>query len=84
MKNSAESKIVVAYLREPLDMQAPDVKKVYVMFIILSDSAQFHIKVLSALATLFKNEKFRKGIQTCPSKGELLDLLRRISRPELL
>ena len=32
----------------------------------------------------YKNEKFRKGIQACPSKGELLDLLRRISRPELL
>ena len=84
VKNSSESKIVVAYLLEPMDMQAPDVRKVYVMFVILSDSAQFHIKVLSALATLFKNEKFRKGIQACPSKGELLDLLRRISRPELL
>lgn len=79
VKISGECKVIVAYLRAPVDMQAPDARKVYVMFILLSDSSQFHIKALSSLAALFKNEEFRRGLQTRPSKSCLLELVKKNS-----
>ncbi|MGN0728797.1 PTS sugar transporter subunit IIA [Treponema sp.] len=82
VKNSSESKIVVVYLREPVDMKAPDVRKVFAMFVLLSDSSLFHVKVLSNLASLFKNETFQKRIKTLPSKAEFLDMIEGIF-PEL-
>ena len=75
-----DSMIVVAYLNQPLDMQAPDVKKVYVMFILLSSSSQFHIKALANLAKLIKNEEFRKGLQVKPPKEQLLELIRKVTQ----
>lgn len=76
VKNERESKIVVAYVNEPIDMNAPDVRKVYVMFIILSASSRHHIHVLTSLAELFKNKEFRDALQKKPGKTELLALLK--------
>ena len=73
-----EGKIIVAYLAEPLDMAAPDVKKVYAMFVLLSSSAERHIKSLTDLATLFKSDEFKKGLQEMPEKAQLLKLARKV------
>lgn len=73
-----EGKIIVAYLAEPLDMSAPDVRKVYAMFVLLSSSAVRHIKSLTDLATLFKSDEFRNGLQGLPDKAELLKLSRKV------
>lgn len=72
--NSDECRAIVAYLKTPIDMQAPDFKKVYAMFILLSASSQFHIKALSSLAVLFKNDEFKKSLQMKPGKEELIRL----------
>lgn len=77
VKNDDESKIVVAYLEEPVDMNAPDVRKVYVLFIILSSSSRHHIRVLTSLASLFKDKEFRDALQKKPGKAELLELLKK-------
>ena len=73
-----EGKIIVAYLAEPIDMAAPDVRKVYAMFVLLSSSAERHIKSLTDLATLFKSDDFKKGLQELPDKEELLKLARKV------
>ena len=84
VENPEEGKIIVAYLAEPLDMAAPDVRKVFAMFMLLSSSAERHIKSLTDLATLFKSEEFKKGLQELPSKDELLKLARKVLAEEAL
>ncbi len=39
VSNNDENCIIVAYLRTPVNMQAPDAKRVYAMFILLSASS---------------------------------------------
>ncbi|MCI5829651.1 MAG: PTS sugar transporter subunit IIA [Treponema sp.] len=76
VKNTDESCIIVAYLKNPIEMQAPDFRKVSVMFILLSASSQFHIKCLSSLASVFRNERFKKGIQDKPGFKDLIGLVK--------
>lgn len=77
VSSSDESRIIVAYLKSPIDMQAPDFRKVYAMFILLSSSSQLHIKTLSSLAKLFRNDQFKKMLQLRPGKEQLVNLIRR-------
>ena len=74
------SRVIVAYLKTPIDMQAPDFRKVNVMFILLSASSQFHIKALSSLAKVFKNEEYKKGLQLKPVKAQLAELIKKCSK----
>ena len=78
VEDLAQGRIIVAYLAEPLDMAAPDVRKVFAMFVLLSSSAERHIKALTDLATLFKSDEFKKGVQEMPDKDELLHLVRKV------
>src|SRR5574344_2002417 len=72
IKNSSDQKLSVCYLKEPIDMQAPDSKKVYVMFVLLSSSTQTHLQVLSELARLFRDVEFRKVLESKPTENDLL------------
>lgn len=72
MKSPADQRLAVCYLKNPLDMHAPDSRKVYVMFVLLSDSTQTHLQVLSQLAQLFRDATFRKLIESKPSEQDLL------------
>ena len=76
IQNDDEQRIIVSFLKNPLDMNAPDSKKVFVMFILLSKSTQFHIKALSELAKLFRNEKFLKILNSKPSKNDFLTAIK--------
>lgn len=71
-----EQRIVVCFLKNPIDMKAPDSKRVFVMFILLSKSSQFHIKTLSELAKLFRNDKFLKILNSKPSKIDFLSAVK--------
>ena len=75
VSNNDENCIIVAYLRTPVNMQAPDAKRVYAMFILLSASSQIHIKSLSSLAAIFRKDGFKKALQSRPGKAELIELL---------
>lgn len=72
IKNSSDQRLAVCFLRNPLDMHAPDSRKVYVLFVLLSSSTQFHLQVLSQLATLFRDADFRKLLESKPSENDLL------------
>ncbi len=76
VKNESESKIVVIYPKEKLDMKAPDSRLVYCMFLILSSSTQAHLQVLGKLANLFRNVEFRKVMENKPSVKEICDCIR--------
>lgn len=58
LKDDESQQITVVYLKNPIDMNAPDGKKVSVLFVLLTSNPQTHLQVLSSLAGLFKNERF--------------------------
>lgn len=72
IKNSSDQRLAICFLKNPLDMSAPDSKKVYVMFVLLSSSTQTHLQVLSELARLFRDNGFRKLLESKPSENDLL------------
>ena len=47
IKNSSDQRLAVCYLKTPFDMQAPDSRKVYVMFVLLSSSTQTQVLCLN-------------------------------------
>ena len=78
LKNSEDQCIIVCYLKEPLQMNAPDGRLVSTMFVLLTSSPQFHLKVLSQLAFLFQNKEFRKTLENKPQKAELLEAIKKV------
>lgn len=62
IKDFVDQKIVLCYLKEPIDMSAPDGKKVSVMFVILTSNPQSHMQVISRLAGFLKNATFKKAM----------------------
>lgn len=75
MKNEDDQRIVVVYLKDPINMNAPDEKDVYVMFILLTSNPQIHLKVLTSLASLFRSVRFRKALESKAGEAELSNLI---------
>ena len=78
LKNSDDQRIIVCYLKETLQMNAPDGRLVGVMFILLTSSPQFHLKVLSQLAFLFQNKDFRNTLDKKPNEAELIEAIKKV------
>ena len=45
LKNNEDQQITVCYLKNPIDMNAPDARHVYVMFVLLTANSQTHLQV---------------------------------------
>ena len=78
LKNGEDQRIIVCYLKEPLQMNAPDGRLVSTMFILLTSSPQFHLKVLSQLAFLFQNKEFKTALDKKTNKAELLETIKKV------
>lgn len=78
LKNSDNQQISVCYLKKAIDMNAPDARHVYVMFVILTANSQTHLQVLSQLATLFKNNDFKQLLEKHASLDELIESANKI------
>jgi PTS system nitrogen regulatory IIA component len=78
LKNSDDQRIIVCYLKKDLQMNAPDGRLVSTMFILLTSSPQFHLKVLSQLAFLFQNKDFRTTLENKPNQAELLEAVKKV------
>ena len=63
IKEEKDQRICVIYLKNPIDMKAPDERSVFVMFVLLTFNPQVHLKILSSLAGLFANVRFRKALE---------------------
>ncbi len=79
VKDENEQRICVVYLKNPIDMSAPDERSVYVMFILLTQNSQTHIKVLSELAALFSNVNFRRVLETRADEPELFNIINELN-----
>ncbi len=80
IKDAEQQQICVVYLKNPIDMQAPDEREVYVMFVLLTQNSQVHLKVLTELAGLFRNLRFRKALESHAGEAELLSLIRELDK----
>lgn len=72
LKDNKDQQISVCYLKDPIDMNAPDARHVFVMFVLLTSNSQTHLQVLSQLASLFKNSDFRMLLEKHAGKEELI------------
>lgn len=80
MRDEEDQKICIVYLNHSIDMKAPDERDVYVMFILLTQNSQAHLKVLTDLAGLFRNVRFRKALEAHATEAELLSLIRELDK----
>lgn len=78
MKSDKDQKICVVYLKNPLDMGAPDERPVTTMFILLTSNPQGHLKVLSTLAGLFRSARFRKALDEHADEVVLSTLIKEL------
>ena len=73
LKSDDELQITVVYLKNPIDMNAPDGRKVDTMFVLLTSNSQSHLQVLSRLAGLIKNDSFVELLRNRASAEELAE-----------
>lgn len=73
LTGSDEQQITVVYLKEPIDMNAPDGRKVDTMFVLLTSNSQSHLQVLSRLAGLIKDDSFVELLRSRASAEELAE-----------
>ncbi len=78
IKEENDQKICVVYLKEPMEMHAPDEKKVTVMFILLTQNSQTHLKVLSTLVGLFRKNSFRKLLEEHAGEAQLINAIKEL------
>ena len=76
MRDASEQRICVVYLKNPIDMKAPDEREVFVMFILLAHNSQIHLKVLSSLAGLFRDAKFKKALELRSDEAVLSKIIK--------
>lgn len=79
LKDEDDQRICVVYLKNPIDMRAPDERKVFVMFVILSANQRSHLNVLSELVQLFQQKEFKNLLEKNASEAELLNAVRNLS-----
>lgn len=79
MKSETDERICVVYLKNPIDMKAPDERSVSVMFILLTQNSQNHLKVLSKLAALFRSVRFKKALDSKADEPELFSLINELA-----
>lgn len=79
LKDESDQRIAVVYLNKPIDMNAPDGIKVHVMFVLLTHNPQTHLQILSSLAGLFQNQKFKNLLENHAPEEELLAAIKEIA-----
>lgn len=79
MKKIEDQRISVIYLKKPIDMKAPDNIKVFVMFVLMTQNPQDHLKILSSLVKFFKETEFKKMLEANSDQNELLKVIEKYS-----
>ncbi len=78
LAGEGDQQITVVYLKEPIDMNAPDGRKVDTMFVLLTSNSQSHLQVLSRLAALIKDDSFVELLRNRASAEELAEAANKI------
>lgn len=78
IKEEDEQRVCVVYLKEPLDMNAPDEMKVHTMFVILTQSRQTHLQVLSRLVSLLRDTSFLNLLENQANGVDLIEKIKEL------
>ena len=78
IKEEEEQRVCVVYLKEPLDMNAPDEMKVHTMFVILTQNRQTHLQVLSRLVSLLRDTSFLNLLENQANGVDLIEKIREL------
>lgn len=78
IKEEDEQRVCVVYLKEPLDMNAPDEMKVHTMFVILTQNRQTHLQVLSRLVSLLRDTSFLKLLENRANGVDLIEKIKEL------
>lgn len=70
-----EQSISVCYLKRPIDMNAPDGVRVFVMFVLMTCGVQTHLQVISALAKVLHRPEVKKALERGAGKDELVKII---------
>ena len=79
MKSEEDQRICVVYLKKPIEMGAPDDKPVTTMFVLLTYNPQIHLRVLSSLAGLFRDSRFRLALSRKSDEAVLSALIKELA-----
>lgn len=78
ISDANEERIAVCYLEEPVPLDAPDAKFVYVMFVVLSSSLGNHLQILSQLTYLFQQKEVQTVLKDKPDMETLVSVIRKV------
>ena len=78
IKEEEEQRVCVVYLKEPLDMNAPDEMKVHTMFVILTQNRQTHLQVLSRLVSLLRDTSFLNLLENQSNGVDLIEKIKEL------
>ncbi len=70
----------VFYLKKPVDFNSIDNEPVSIIFMFFTPSVEIHLKFLSRLSFILKEEEFIKKIKTCGTKNEVIELVESIEK----
>ena len=76
LTKAEDQRLVICFLDKPVMMNPPDMRPVYVFFILLTSSTKTHLKILSQLAFLFQKPEFRHLLEQKPTEETLLDAIK--------
>lgn len=79
VKSADDEEICVIYLKDAIDMGAPDGLKVFVMFLLITSSPQSHLDVLGHLVTLFRKPSFYSLLEKGADKDALVAEIDRLA-----
>ncbi|HEY9054097.1 MAG TPA: PTS sugar transporter subunit IIA [Rectinemataceae bacterium] len=75
-KDSNQAFVTLGYLDQPIEWDAPDGKPVSSVFLVISDAADSHLKILAGLACLGDMREFRSFLAQRPDKATLIGYLK--------
>lgn len=76
LQDEAMAFIAVGYLDSPVPWNSPDGIPVSVLFLVVSANSSSHLSVLSGIASLAGDQKFREFLAKKPEKSKLIEYLR--------
>jgi len=70
----------VFFLKNPIDFNSVDNEPVKIVFLFFTPSVEVHLKFISRLSFILKEESFIKKISLCENKKQVLELVEEIEK----
>ena len=77
-----EPSLALFFLRQPVDLGAPDGQGVFALFFLISPTIRAHLQMLAKIAFLLRDPGFREAIRGRAPAGRLIDMARSIEGAE--